>query len=187
MVCRYSPSDTLQNPDSDPAASVMIVAITRDDIAANKEDAYQVVKHIETPGFSSTAGPHIRFNSFHVPAFNVLAPPGEGVAIISRSMASSAALVGAMAVGIMSATFEAALKFTKNDSRGGAMELLERQSVSDRLMDAKMRTDAARFLTWKACHALERGLGPELAFEAKIYCSDIAAKCVLDVMNAVGV
>jgi butyryl-CoA dehydrogenase len=30
-------------------------------------------------------------------------------------------------------------------------------------------------------------MGPELAFEAKIYYSDLAVRCMLDVMSAVGV
>lgn len=91
-----------------------------------------------------------------------------------------------MAVGIMAAAFEAALEFAKSDSRGGSQPILSRQSVSDRLMDIKMSTDAARFITWKACHALDNGLGGELALEAKIYCSDLAVKAVSDAMSAVG-
>jgi nitroalkane oxidase len=92
-----------------------------------------------------------------------------------------------LATGIMAATFEAALDFAKRDDRGGAKGLLGRQSVADLLMDVKMRTDAARSLTWKACHALESGLGPELALESKIFCTEMAVRAVTDAMMAVGV
>lgn len=95
-------------------------------------------------------------------------------------------MVGAISVAIMSAAFEAALNFAKSDSRGGAEPIFERQSVSDLLMNVKMRIDASRFLTWKACHALDKGLGGELALEAKIYCSELAVKSVSDCMSAVG-
>jgi alkylation response protein AidB-like acyl-CoA dehydrogenase len=91
-----------------------------------------------------------------------------------------------MSVGLMAAAFESALDFAKTDSRGGAEPILYRQSVTDILMDVKMKIDAARFLTWKACHALENGHGGELALEAKIYCSDLAVKAVSDCMSAVG-
>jgi len=86
----------------------------------------------------------------------------------------------------MAAAFEAALEFAKRDSRGGKEGLLNRQSVADLLMDVKMRADAARFLTWKAANAIDKGLGGELALEAKIWCSDMAVKAVVDAMSAVG-
>lgn len=164
----------------------MILLITRDDVANNLTGTYEIVKHLETSGLSSTAGPHVRFSDFRIPSSNLLAKPGTAGAIITRSFTSSAALVGAMATGIMSATFEAALQFARTDSRGGAQPLLSRQSVSDLLIDIKMRTDAARMLTWKACNALDNGKGGELAFEAKIFCSDMAPKAVLDAMSLVG-
>ena len=95
-------------------------------------------------------------------------------------------VVGAISVGIMSAAFESALSFSKSDARGGAEPIFGRQSVADLLMGVKMRIDASRFLTWKACHALDNGLGGELALEAKIYCSDLAVKSVMDCNSAVG-
>lgn len=86
----------------------------------------------------------------------------------------------------MAAAFEAALDFAKNDTRGGADPIIGRQSVADLLIGVKMRIDASRFLTWKASHALDNGLGGELALEAKIYCSDLAVQSVSDCMSAVG-
>jgi alkylation response protein AidB-like acyl-CoA dehydrogenase len=91
-----------------------------------------------------------------------------------------------MATGIMAAAFEAALKFAKSDTRGGAQPIMNHQSVADLLMDLKMKTDASRFLTWKAANAFDNGLGGELALEAKIYCSDNAVKAVVDAMSAIG-
>lgn len=164
----------------------MILLVTREVIAANEASAYQVSEHIELAGHSSTTGPRIKYTHFRIPNANLLAAPGEGAAIVEACFTASAALVGAMSVGIMSVAFQAALSFAKSDARGGAQGLLTRQSVSDLLMDIKMKTDAARFLTWKACHALESGKGGELAYEAKIYCSDLAVKAVVEAMSAVG-
>lgn len=52
-----------------------------------------------------------------------------------------------------------------------------------------MRTEAARYLTWKAAHAVETQTpgGEELAYEAKIWCSEAAVKCVAEAMRVVGV
>jgi alkylation response protein AidB-like acyl-CoA dehydrogenase len=184
VVCQYSEDG--QPQDLPPAEKMMILLITRQDISMNVPGAFEVVKHLETSGLSSTAGPHIRLLNFRVPGNQLLAAPGAAAAIITRSFTSSAALVGAMATGIMSAAFEAALEFAKTDSRGGAHSLLSRQSVSDLLIDIKMRTDASRMLTWKACNALDNGKGGELAFEAKVFCSEMAIKAVVDAMAAVG-
>ena len=95
-------------------------------------------------------------------------------------------MVGAISVATMVAAFEAALDFAKSDNRGGSEPIFGRQSVADLLMGVKMRIDASRFLTWKACHALDNGLSGELALEAKIYCSDLAVQSVSDCMSAVG-
>lgn len=186
LVCRHSQDGKDQDHEANPADSIMILLITQEIIKSNQTDAYRVLKHLELPGKSSTNGPHIRFTEFRVPDRNMLAAPGKGAAIVTLSFTSSAALVGAMSVGIMSGAFEAALEFARNDARGGKEGLLGRQSVSDLLMDVKMRTDASRFLTWKACNALDNGLGGELALEAKIFCSDMAVKAVVDAMSAVG-
>ncbi len=186
LVCRYSQDGRGQSPEEDPAHSVMILLVTRDIVENNHTSAYQVLKHIETPGHSSTAGPHVKFTDFRVPNHHLLAAPGKGAEIVTQCFTATAALVGAMSVGIMAAAFEAALKFAKSDTRGGAEPIIGRQSVSDLLMEVKMRTDAARFLTWKAANALDNGKGGELALEAKIFCSDLAVKAVVDAMSAVG-
>jgi len=103
----------------------------------------------------------------------------------------SAGIVGAMSVSIMRAVFDAALQFTKSDTRGGTAPIIERQSVADVLTDIKMRLETSRLLTWKAMHCLENGPGGwearlELLLEAKIFCSDEAVTCCIDAMKIVG-
>jgi len=187
LVCRHSQDSSLpQDPNSDPASNIMILLVTPEIVAANPPNAYQVLKHLELPGHSSANGPHVKFTNFYVPSKYLLAEPGKGAPLIVQSFTSSAALVGAMSVGIMAATFESALAFAKTDKRGGSKNLMENQSVSDLLIGIKMRCDASRMLTWKACHDLDNGLGGELAYQAKIFCSDNAVKSVVDAMGAVG-
>jgi alkylation response protein AidB-like acyl-CoA dehydrogenase len=185
VVCRHSQDGKDQDPTSDPADAVLILLVAREVVQNNKASAYQVLNHPEIAGHSSVNGPHVKFTEFRVPSHNLLAAPGKGAPIIIQCFTATAALVGAMSVGIMAAAFEAAFEFAKSDTRGGSEPILAHQSVSDLLIDIKMRTDAARFLTWKACHALEKGNG-ELALEAKIFCSDMAVKAVTDAMSAVG-
>jgi nitroalkane oxidase len=170
-----------------------VLLVTRDIVAQNDPAAYTVLEEPELMGHIATSGPHTKFKSFKVPAdIHVLAGPEAGAALIEKSFAATAALVGALATSIMRHTFEATMKFAKTDTRGGSVPILNRQSVSNILMDIKMRTDASRLLTWKALHCLENGPGDfkarlELCLEAKIFCSENAVKCVTDAMRAVGI
>jgi len=186
VVCRHAQAGEAPDPDRDPKQDILVLIVTRQTVADNKPEAYQVLAHLETPGHTAVSGPHVKFSDFRVPAKNLLAEPGKGVEAAAQAFTASAVLVGAMSVGIMRAAFEAALTFAKEDTRGGAKPILERQSVADLLMGIKIRTDASRLLTWKACQALDQGLGAELAIEAKIFGSDNAVKCVVDAMSAVG-
>jgi nitroalkane oxidase len=57
------------------------------------------------------------------------------------------------------------------------------------LADIKMRIEACRYLTWKACHDFERsgGRAEELAIMTKVYCSEAAVDTVYDCMRVVGI
>ncbi|CZT08712.1 uncharacterized protein RAG0_13725 [Rhynchosporium agropyri] len=124
------------DPETDPADSTKVLRVPRDVVAENKPGTYQVLEHLETSGFSATGGPQIRFKDFRVPGANLL------------EAARTAALVGAIATGIMAVAFEAALTFAKSDARGGSQALLARQSVSDLWMNVETQTDAARAMSW---------------------------------------
>ncbi|KAF3004662.1 hypothetical protein E8E14_001110 [Neopestalotiopsis sp. 37M] len=191
VVCRNGRPNEPQDPSIDPATKIMILIVTREDIARNDASAYEVLSDPELPGFTSANGPHSRFTNLRVPATNVLCAPGTGVQTVEQTFGSSAALVGAMCVGVMRAAFESALQFCKTDTRGGTVPIIQHQSVADKLMDIKMRVEAGRLLTWKALSGIEKGPGEwgnrlETALEAKIWCSEQVTKCVVDAMSAVG-
>ncbi|CZS95890.1 uncharacterized protein RCO7_08821 [Rhynchosporium graminicola] len=117
------------DPETDPADSTKILRVPRDVVAENKPETYQVLEHLETSGFSATGGPHIRFKDFRVPGANLLEAARTAGPVITRDFSSSAALVGAIATGIMAVAFEAALTFAKSDARGGSQALIARQGV----------------------------------------------------------
>ncbi|POS70787.1 hypothetical protein DHEL01_v210821 [Diaporthe helianthi] len=192
VVCRYSEDGGPPDPLKDPAEDILILLVTPEVIAANEPGAYQVLSEQELAGFPSTSGPHSRFSELRVPDANLLCPPGKEAQVVEETFGRSAALVGAMGVGLMRATFDAALRFAKEDTRGGSTPIVERQSVADLLIDIKIRAETSRLLTWKALHAIENGPGDwkarlELALEAKIYSSEAAVQSVVDAMKAVGI
>ncbi|KAE8368958.1 Nitroalkane oxidase [Aspergillus caelatus] len=171
---------------ADAKGQTMILLVTRDDIAANPPDAYAVVSHPETIGHRAVSGPHIRFRNFV--AKEAIAMPGTGAEVIEAAFTASAALVGAMAVALMRRCCEMTLQFAKSDTRNGSEPIINKQSVADLLIKMKMRCEAGRALTWKACSSLDRlPEAAEIAYLAKIFCSENAVQCVIEGMNAVGI
>jgi butyryl-CoA dehydrogenase len=57
------------------------------------------------------------------------------------------------------------------------------------LADAKTTIEAARYLSWRACHALDTQspAAEELAVEAKIFGSEAAVRVITDLMRVVGI
>jgi nitroalkane oxidase len=171
----------------------MVFLVTRDLVAQNDATAYTVLEEPELMGHIACSGPRTQFKSFKVPdGIHVLASPESGAALVEQTFGCSAALVGSFATSIMRHTFEAAMKFARNDTRGGSVPILQHQSVSNILMDIKMRTDVSRLMTWKALHCMHNGPGDfnarlELCLQTKISCSESAVTSVTDAMRVVGI
>ncbi|RDW60193.1 hypothetical protein BP5796_11799 [Coleophoma crateriformis] len=188
VVCRILDPDDKAGDVDKARRQTAILIVTREDIAANDPAAFQVLSHPPTVGHTSVNGPHVRFSNLRVPAGNLLAPAGKGAEVVEMTFTASAALVGAMGVGIMRQAFERALEWSKAEKRGSHEVMIQKQSVADLLIKIKVRCEAARALTWKAALALGKTpFGGELAYEAKIFGSEGAVDCVMDAINLIGV
>ena len=125
-----------------------------------------------------------------MPADNLIGQPGKhGKRIVEGAFSWTAALIGAACVGTMRAAFEYALDFTRTETRLGTGPVIEHQNVGFMLADIKMRLEACRYLTWKACHDFEHthGLAQELAIMTKVFCSETAVAAIYDCMRVVGI
>jgi nitroalkane oxidase len=173
--------------------SSMLILLTRAILDENRSsgnhNCFSVIRHLTTPGFTATAGPHVRFSKLRIPSRYVLAAGADAAQIITATFTSSAVIVGAMSVGIMRAAFGSALHFARTHTAGGRVTILEHQSPADVLIDIKCRIEACRALTWKAAAAIDQNLpgADELAYEAKIFASEAAVKSVEEAMRVVGV
>ncbi|KIW61604.1 hypothetical protein PV05_01705 [Exophiala xenobiotica] len=184
VLCRVIGSASTE----DVRGQTAIIVVTREDIASNDPGAYSVLSHPETVGLRAVNGPHIRFKDLRVPKFNLLAPPGKGVDVVEMTFTASAAIVGAMGVGIMRQTFDRVLAWAKENRRGSKEAMIHKQSVADLLIKIKIRCEAARALVWKAaCCFGSTQFGAELCYEAKIFGSESAVASVMDAINLVGV
>ena len=142
----------------------------------------------DTVGHLAAVSPRIHFEDVRVPAENMVGQPGDGRELVTRAFSTTAAVVGAMCVGVMRAAFDFALEFARTEKRAGSVPIIEHQAIGYLLADIKTRMEAVRSLTWRACAAIERsgGRDSELAVANKVFSSETAVQVVWDCMRVVG-
>jgi butyryl-CoA dehydrogenase len=171
------------DPDAPPERGISIILVERPASGLVFERA------IESVGHRAHLLPQFRFEGVSVPRDNVLGSLGGGLALTAACFTGAAALVGIFAVALMRAGFEFTLAFARRESRGGIHPIIEHQAVGYALADAKMAIEATRYLSWRACRAvdLQSPAAEELAIEAKIFGSETAVRVLMDLMRVVGV
>ncbi len=176
VVCRTDPA----KPPQESLAVIVVPGAT---------PGVEVAGYLDTAGHRAVVSPRIHFNEVRVPAGNILGKPGDGAAICQRAFTWTAALIGAACTGVMRAAFDVAFEFAKTDKRSGSVPVIEHQNAGYMLADLKIRIEAARYLTWKACHQLDvtDRRSDELAIITKIYASELCVQVVYDAMRLVGV
>lgn len=176
VVCRIG-------ADRSPQESLAIIVVP------GRAQGVEVAGFLDTAGHRATSSPIMHFNEVRVPVDNLIGQPGDGIGMCSRTFSWTAALIGAACTGVMRAAFDVALQFARTDKRSGTVPVIEHQNVGFMLADIKMRIEAARYLSWKACHYLDvtDRVGDELAIMTKVYSSELAVQVVYDAMRLVGV
>lgn len=164
--------------------SLAVIVVPGDVSGISVIDVYDKI------GNRGVVTPRVHFDNVRVPVANLIGTPGkQGKRIVSGAFSWTAALIGAACVGTMRAAFEYALDFARTEKRLGTVPVIEHQNVGFMLADIKMRIEACRYLTWKACHDFDRtgGLAEELPIMTKVYCSEAAVSTVYDCMRVVGI
>ena len=140
-------------------------------------------------GHRLTVQPEVTFENVRVPLTHLIGKEGDGVPIIVAAFNWTAALIGAACVGTARAAFDHALEFARSGKRLGSEAVIYHQAVGYLLADIKMRIEACRYMTWRACTYLDSHNegGTEIAVMTKVYCSEQAVQCVYDAMRVVGV
>ena len=176
VVCRTA-------PDAPPEKAISIIAVERPASGIVFERA------IESVGLRAHLMPQFGFENVAAPLNNLLGAEGGGLALTAASFTGTAALVGIFGVALMRAAFDFALHFARTERRGGAHPIIEHQAVGYALADAKTTIEATRYLSWRACHAVDSQspAADELAIQAKIYGSETAVRVITDLMRVVGV
>ena len=175
VVCRTA-------ADARPEKAISIIAVERPVSGIVFERA------IESVGHRAHLMPQFGFENVSAPRHNLLGEEGGGLALTAASFTGTAALVGIFGVALMRAAFDFALHFARTERRGGTHPIIEHQAVGYALADAKTTIEATRYLSWRACHAVDTQspAADELAIHAKIYGSEMAVRVITDLMRVVG-
>ncbi len=177
-------------------ADVAIVfAVT--DKAAGKRGISAFIVDTKTPGYvvarvddklgqraSDTA--QIVFEDCKVPAANLLGRPGEGYRIALANLEAGRMGIGAQAVGIARAAFEAALRYAAERIAFGK-PIAEHQAVNFKLADMATQIEVARQMVWHVASLRDAGL-PCLkeASMAKLFASEMAERVCSDAIQIHG-
>src|SRR5579863_2453299 len=176
VVCRTDPAAA-------PDAAMSVIAVQGPVTGLVFERA------IDTIGHRAHLVPEFSLKNVTTSHHNLLGQQGSGLALTAGAFTATAALVGVFGVALMRAAFEFALHSARTEKRGGVHAIIEHQAVGYALADAKTTIEAARYLNWRACHALDTQSpsAEELAVEAKIFGSEASVRVIVDLMRVVGI
>src|ERR1700736_3628012 len=176
VVCRT-------NPGAPPEKAISIIAVEGPARGIFFERAINAIGH------RAHLVPQFGFQNVTTPQPNLLGQEGSGLTLGTAAFTATAALVGIFGVALMRAAFDYALHFVRTEKRGGVHPIIEHQAVGYALADAKMTIEATRYLSWRACHAVDTQspAADELAIQAKIYGSETAVRVITDLMRVVGI
>jgi hypothetical protein len=173
----------------------IVMAVT--DKAAGKRGISAFVVPTATPGYvvarlESKLGQHasdtaqIVFDNCRVPAANLLGEEGQGLKIALSGLEGGRIGIGAQAIGMARAAFEAALAYAKERVAFGK-PIFEHQAVQFRLAEMATRIEAARQLVHHAASLKDAGL-PCLkeAAMGKLMASEMAERVCSEAIQIFG-
>ena len=136
---------------------------------------FSVGKHEDKMGFRGLSATELIFQDCFVPEENRLGGEGQGFRMALEALNVSRVTVGAEAVGIAQAAFEAATSYAKERQQFG-QPLANFQAIQWMLADMATQIEAARLLTYYAADCIDRGLPyiKESAM-AKLYAAEVSS------------
>jgi acyl-CoA dehydrogenase len=122
----------------------------------------------------------------HVPASQVLAPPGHGFKLAMETFNQTRPDIGAGAVGLMRRCLDECVAYARERKAFG-VAIAEHQLVQAMLAEMKIRIEATTLLVRKAAWNLDRGVrDPVISSCAKAFGADAAMQTALDAVQVFG-
>jgi len=137
-------------------------------------------------GIRSSDTCSLTFENCKVPLKNLVWEEGKGFNFAMNTLNGGRIGIAAQAIGIAEASFEAALKYSKERKAFGS-NIANFQAIQFKLADMAVKIDAAKMLTLKAAALkdAEKKYYKEAAM-AKLYSSKIAVECALEAIQIHG-
>ena len=136
---------------------------------------FSVGKHEDKLGFRGLSSTELIFQDCFVPEENRLGEEGRGLRIALEALDVSRVTVGAEAIGISQAAFEAALSYAKERQQFG-QPIANFQAIQWMLADMATQIDAARLLTYYAAYLNDQGMPfVKEAAMAKVFASEVSS------------
>ncbi len=167
------------------AKLAIVFAVTDPDLGKKGLSAFLVPT--DTPGFAVERSEHkmgirasdtcaVSLSDCRISETNLLGERGNGLAIALSNLEGGRIGIGAQALGIARAAFEAALLYARERVQFGK-PIAEHQSIANMLADMQTQLNAARLLILHAARLKSAGL-PCLseASQAKLFASEMAEK-----------
>jgi alkylation response protein AidB-like acyl-CoA dehydrogenase len=147
---------------------------------------FTVGKQIEKMGLRTSPMAELIFDNCRVPVANRLGREGRAVQIFNDSMEWERGCILASNIGTMERLLETSAQYVKDRKQFGK-PIGHFQSVANRLVDIKVRLEAARLLLYKAAWAKQhdRNPGPESAI-AKLFLGEAMVQSCLDAVQVRG-
>jgi alkylation response protein AidB-like acyl-CoA dehydrogenase len=154
---------------------------------AEKGHGFTAGKHIDKLGYRGVDTVELVFNDYRVPAENVLGGrEGQGFYHVMDALETGRINVAARAVGVATAAFEAAIRYSQQRETFGK-PIAEQQTIQNMLADMATKIHAARLMTHHAAGLKDSGERIDLeAGMAKLYASEICGEVTMDAMRIHG-
>ena len=135
---------------------------------------FSVGKHEDKMGLHGLSSVELIFQDCFVPGENRLGEEGQGLRIALDALDVSRVTIGAEAVGISRAAYEAALNYAKERQQFGH-PIADFQAIQWMLADMATQIDAARLLTLRAAYLSDCGRPfVKEAAMAKVFASEVS-------------
>jgi alkylation response protein AidB-like acyl-CoA dehydrogenase len=140
----------------------------------------------EKMGLHASNTGELLFDECRIPAANLLGEEGEGDRLFLRTLDGGRIGIGAMALGLAQAAYEAASAYAKEREQFGR-PIGSFQGIAFKIADMATQIDAARLMVYRAAWLKDQGqpYSTEAAM-AKLFASEVARQVTNDALQVHG-
>src|SRR5208282_3525923 len=143
-------------------------------------------KHEDKLGQRASDTAPLVLEDVHVPAAQVLAPPGHGFKIAMETFNQTRPDIGAIAVGLMRRCLDESVAYAK-DRKTFGVPIAQHQLIQWMLAEMAIRIEATSLLVRKAAWNLDKGIrNPIVSSYAKAFGADAAMQTATDAVQIFG-